>query len=134
MNHTVRQFFENYHLLREHSFEVFAREQTKLFSPELVTVTSDYRGTQSYHGSDGFFQGLASWSKYFFVNGKSRHEFIEERADHVFVRMHGDIGLLMPMGDQRSSKVGQHAWTEEFYLSNDLIIKIDIELMLHLAA
>src|SRR5580698_4205306 len=95
-NEIVRQFFKNYFLIREQGFDVFTREQSKLFSPEIVTLVSDTRGMFTYQGIDGFFEGMVAWSKHFFVNGQSRHEYVTETATHVLVRMHGDLKLLEP--------------------------------------
>jgi hypothetical protein len=64
-NEVVRLFFQNYHLIREESFEVFRREQSQLLSPELVTIASDKRGTLRYQGIDGFFEGMIAWSRHF---------------------------------------------------------------------
>jgi hypothetical protein len=90
-NKTVRQFFKNYLLIGEQGFDAFTREQSKLFSPNLVTLASDSRGSFTYEGIDGFFEGMVAWSKHFFVNGQSRHEYVEETSTHVLVRMHGDL-------------------------------------------
>ena len=130
-NKTVRQFFKNYLLIREQGFEMFSHEQSKLFSAELVTIASDTRGTFTYHGIDGFFEGMVAWSKHFFVNGQSRHEYIEETPTHVLVRMHGDLKLVEPIGGATISKENDHDWTQEFELSNHLITKVDIRLFFH---
>jgi hypothetical protein len=37
-NETVRQFFKNYLLIRQQGFDAFTREQSKLFSTNLVTL------------------------------------------------------------------------------------------------
>jgi hypothetical protein len=71
--------------------DAFTREQSKLFSPNLVTLVSDIRGSFTYEGTDGFFEEMVAWSKHFFVNGQSRHEYVEETSTHVLVRMHGDL-------------------------------------------
>jgi hypothetical protein len=49
-NEVVRQFFDNYLLIRNQGFDVFTREQSKLFPPDLVTIASDTRGTLTYQG------------------------------------------------------------------------------------
>jgi len=127
-NEVIRQFFKNYALIREQGFDTFIREQAKLFSPELITLVSDTRGNFTYQGIDGFFEGQVAWSKHFFVNGRSIHEYVEETSTHVLVRMHGDLKLLEPINGETLSKVGHHDWTQEFELSNDFITKVDIKL------
>ena len=44
-----------------------------------------------------FFEGMVADSKHLFVNGQSRHEYVEETPTHVLVRMHGDIKLVEPI-------------------------------------
>jgi hypothetical protein len=100
----------------------------KAFSPELVTLVSDTRGSFTYQGIDGFFEGMVAWSKHFFVNGLSRHEYIDETPTHVLVRMHGDLKLSEPINGESISKENDHDWTQEFGLFNDLITKVDIKL------
>jgi hypothetical protein len=128
-NETVRQFFKNYLLIRQRGFDAFTREQSKLFSPELVTLHSDTRGSVTYQGIDGFFEGMVAWSKHFFVNGLSRHECIDETPTYVLVRMHGDLKLSEPTNGESISKENDHDWTQEFGLFNDLITKVDIKLV-----
>jgi hypothetical protein len=130
-NEVVRQFFKNYFLIRKRGFDVFLREQSRLFAPSLITIASDTRGTFTYHGARGFFQGMAAWSKSFFGNGQSRHEFVEESPTHVFVRMHGDLGLLQPINGLTTSKQDDHDWTQEFEVSNGLITKLNIRLFFY---
>src|SRR5260370_20573069 len=127
-NKTVRRFFKNYLLIGERGFDAFTREQSKFFSPNLVTLASDSRGSSTYEGIDGFFEGMVAWSKHFLVNGQSRHEYVEETSTHVLVRMHGDHKLSEPINGETISKEGDHDWTEEFELANDLITKVDIKL------
>ncbi len=130
-NEIVRQFFQNYLLIRQQGFDVFRREQSRLFSTDLVTIASDTRGIFTYHGIVGFFDGMIAWSKHFFVNGQSRHEYVEETPTNVFVRMHGDLRLLDPINGETTSEANEHDWTQEFKLSNDLITKVDIRLFFH---
>jgi hypothetical protein len=127
-NEVIRQFFKNYLLIREQGFDAFTSEQSKLFSPKLLTLVSDTRGSFIYEGIDGFFEGMVAWSKHFFVNGQSRHEYIEETPIHVLVRMHGDLKLSEPINGETVSKEGNHDWTEEFEIANDLITKVAIKL------
>jgi hypothetical protein len=82
----------------------------------------------TYQGIDGFFEGMVAWSKHFFVNGQSRHEYVTETATHVLVRMHGDLKLLEPTNGATISKAEDHNWTQEFELFRDLIVKVDIKL------
>jgi hypothetical protein len=84
-NEVIRQFFKNYLLIREQGFDAFTCEQSKLFSPKLLTLVSDTRGSFIYEGIDGFFEGTVS-------------------------------------------KEGDHDWTEEFEIANDLITKVAIKL------
>jgi hypothetical protein len=77
-NETVRQFFTNYFLIHEQGFDVFTRDQSKLFSPNLTTLVTDIRGSFTYERIGGFFEGMAAWSKHFFVNGRSRHAYVAE--------------------------------------------------------
>lgn len=131
-NETVRRFFENYLLIQEQGFNIFTREQMKLFAPDLITVACDTRGVLTYHGTNGFFEGMIAWSRHFFVNGESGHEYVEETPTHVLVRMHGDLRLCEPIyGAATSSLENDHDWTEEFELVNGLITKIDIKLFFH---
>ena len=133
-NETVRQFFKNYLLIREQGFDAFTREQSKLFSANIATLVSDIRGSFTYEGIDGFFEGMVAWSKHFFVNGQSRREYVEETSTHVLVRMHGDLKLSEPINGETISKEGDHDWTEEFELANDLITKVDIKLFFNQSA
>ncbi|ADV84409.1 hypothetical protein [Terriglobus saanensis] len=127
-NEVVRQFFKNYLLIREEGFDSFIREQSKLFSPDLITIASDTRGTFTYYGIEGFFEGMVAWSKYFFVSGQSFHEYLEKAPTHVLVRMHGELKLLEPIHGTNVSKEDQHDWTQEFELSGNLITKVTVRL------
>ncbi len=64
-NKVVEKYLSNFSLINTQGMETFAREQSKLLSPNLIATTTDYRGTLTVHGIDGFFRGLAEWSKYF---------------------------------------------------------------------
>jgi hypothetical protein len=130
-NEIVRQFFKNYFLISKQGFDVFLREQSKLFSPSMVTTASDARGTFTYHGQEGFIEGMVAWSKCFFVNGQSRHEFVEEGPTRVLVRMHGDVKLMQPIRGLTASKEDDHDWTQEFEVSDGLITRIDIRLFFY---
>src|ERR1700761_3471295 len=130
-NEVVRQFFQNYLLIREQGFGAFRREQSKLLSPDLVTVVSDTRGTFTYHGIDEFFEGMIAWSRHYFVNGKTRHEFVQEMPENVFVQMHGELRLLEAVNGATHSGEDDHEWTEEFELSDGLITRFEVELFFH---
>jgi hypothetical protein len=130
-NTAVERFFANYNLLQE-SFETFAREQSKLLSSDLVTVSTDYRGTLTYKGVEGFFEALKEWSECFGVGPDFRTEMVQATTRHALVRLHGDLNLLKPVNGKSVSKNGDFDWTEEFELSEDgLITKLDVKLTLH---
>src|SRR5258706_12244509 len=76
-NEIIRQFFKNYLFIREQGFDAFTREQSKLFSPKLVTLVSDTRGSFIYEALDGFFEGRVPWPNHFLVTGYSRHDHME---------------------------------------------------------
>jgi hypothetical protein len=63
-----------------------------------------------------------------FLNGQSRHEYLDETPTHVFVRMHGELKLLEPINGVTTSRETEHDWTEEFELFDDLITKVEIRL------
>jgi hypothetical protein len=42
--------------------------------------------------------------------------------------MHGDLKLSEPVNGETFRKQGDHDWTEEFELANDLITKVNIKL------
>src|SRR5258708_36487786 len=118
-NKTVRRFFKNYLLIGERGFDAFTREQSKFFSPNLVTLASDSRGSSTYEGIDGFFEGMVAWSKHFLVNGQSRHAYVEETSTHVLVRMHA---ALKPSGQNNGepiSKDDDPDRTERFELAGN---------------
>ena len=77
-NKVVEKYLNNFSLINTQGMEVFAREQSKLLSPGLVSMTTDYRGTLTEHGVDGFFHGLAEWSKHFQSNHQSHKEFLDD--------------------------------------------------------
>jgi hypothetical protein len=94
--------------------EAFVREQSKLLSPDLVAICTDYRGTLTEHGIRGFFQGLTEWSKHFESNHQSRKEFLEGTPTRVSVRVMNRLGLVKPMNGRTVSEEDEHEWTEEF--------------------
>jgi hypothetical protein len=120
-NNTVRLFFTNYHLISEKGFEEFKREQRKLFAEDLITLVSDPRGEFTYHGKDGFFEGMIAWSQNFFVNGKSRHDYWVETPTHVLVKMLSELRLLKAINGGYVSDEAGHDWHQEFELSDGLI-------------
>ncbi|WP_213803903.1 hypothetical protein [Granulicella sp. dw_53] len=129
-NQTVQQFFTNYALIQESGFEVFAREQSKLFTPDLVTISRDYRGTLTYHGIDAYFDSLKDWFQYFTTGSNFYLEFEEATSTHALVRMHGNVQLVQPVDGKTVSEEGHHDWTEEFELVDGLIKKLDVKLTL----
>jgi hypothetical protein len=111
--------------------EAFAREQSKLLSPKLVATTTDYRGTLTEHGIDGFFHGLMEWSKHFRSNHQSRKEFLEDTPARVAVRVLNRLGLIIPVDGRTVSEENEHEWTEEFEVGADSLIT-EIHVTVHL--
>jgi hypothetical protein len=127
-NQVVRNFFENYLIIREKGFDEFTSLQKALFKDDIITVVSDYRGLFHFTGKDAFFEAFQSWAKVFFVNGQSRHEYVVETEDLVVVRLHGELKLAVPRNNSYVSKENQHSWIEEFEIEDNLISKISIEI------
>jgi hypothetical protein len=100
--------------------------------PDFFTATTtDYRGTRTEHGIDGFFRGLTEWSKHFQSNHHSRKEFLEDTSTRVSVRVLNRLGLVVPMNDQAVSEENEHKWTEEFEVAPDgLITKVHVSVIL----
>jgi hypothetical protein len=103
-NKVVEKYLNNFALIGTEGMEAFAREQSKLLSPNLVASTTDYRGTRTEHGIDGFFPGLEEWSKYFRSNHHSRKEFLEDTPTRVSVRVLNRLGWWCPSMAGRSAK------------------------------
>lgn len=122
-NKVVEKYLNNFSLINTQGMEVFAREQSKLLSPGLVSMTTDYRGTLTEHGVDGFFHGLAEWSKHFQSNHQSHKEFLDDTPTHVLVRVLNRIGLVVPVHGKTVSEEDDHEWTEEFTVGLDGLIK-----------
>jgi hypothetical protein len=66
-NKVVEKYLNNFSPINLQGMKAFAREQSKLLSPNLDAMTTDYRGTLTEHGFDGFFHDVAEWSKHFSV-------------------------------------------------------------------
>jgi hypothetical protein len=103
-NKAVEQFLANYALIGERGFDMFAREQSKLLSPGLISVSTDHRGTFSYNGIKAFFEALQDWSQYFAPGPDLRFETVQATPAHALVRMHGDLTLVTPVNGKSVSK------------------------------
>lgn len=131
-NKIVEKYLSNFALINTEGMNAFAREQSKLLSPDLVATTTDYRGTLTEHGIDGFFHGLGEWSKYFRSNHQSRKEFLEDTPTRVSVRVLNRLGLVIPVNGKTVSEEGEHEWTEEFEMGSDgLITKVHVTVHLN---
>ena len=122
-NRVVEKYLKNFSLINTEGMEAFAREQSKLLSPNLVAGTTDYRGTLTEHGIDGFFRGLEKWSKHFRSNHQSRKEFLEDTPTRVSVRVLNRLGLVVPVNGQVVSEEDQHEWIEDFEVGPDGLIR-----------
>jgi len=122
-NMIVEKYLNNFALINTEGMEAFAREQSKLLSPNLVASTTDYRGTVAEHGIAGFFRGLEEWSKHFRSNHRSRKEFLEDSPERVSVRVLNRLGLVIPVNGRTVSEENEHEWTEEFAVGPDGLIK-----------
>ena len=126
-NKVVEKYLNNFSLINIEGMEAFAREQSKLLSPDLVATTTDYRGTLTEYGIDGFFHGLSVWSKYFQSNHQSRKEFLEDTPTRVSVRVLNRLGLVVPVNGKSVSKEDEHEWMEEFEVGpGGLITKVHV--------
>jgi hypothetical protein len=131
-NKIVEKYLNNFELINTEGMETFAREQSKLLSPSLVASTTDYRGTLTGHGIDGFFRGLHEWSKHFHSDHHSRKEFLKDTPTRVSVRVLNRLGLVVPINGRTVSEEGEHEWTEEFEVAPDgLITKVHISVILN---
>jgi hypothetical protein len=122
-NKVVEKYLGNFSLLNTDGLEAFAREQSKLLSPDLVAVTTDYRGTLTEHGIDGYFRALTEWSKHFQSNHQSPKEFLDDTPTHVLVRVLNRLGLVKPVDGKTVSEAHEHDWTEEFEVGPDGLIR-----------
>jgi predicted transcriptional regulator len=130
-NKVVETYVNNFSLINSHGMEAFIREQSKLLSPALVAVCTDYRGTLTEHGIDGYFRGLEEWSKHFQSNHRSRYEFLEDTPTHVSMRVLNRLGLVAPVNGRTVSEEDEHDWTEEFEVGLDgLIRKVNVIVIL----
>ena len=121
-NKVVEKYLNNFSLINTQGMDAFAREQSKLLSPNLVASTTDYRGTLTEYGINGFFSGLTEWSKYFRSNHQSRKEFLEDTPTRVSVRVLNRLGLVIPVNGKTVSEENEHEWLEEFEVGPDSLI------------
>jgi hypothetical protein len=130
-NKVVENYLNNFSLIKSLGMEGFVREQSKLLSPALVASTTDYRGTHTEHGIDGYFRGLEEWSRHFQSDHQSRYEFLEDTPTHVSARVLNRLGLVMPVKGRTSSEEDEHEWIEEFDVGPDgLITKMHVSVLL----
>jgi hypothetical protein len=130
-NKVVEKYLNNFALINTEGMEAFAREQSKLLSPNLVASTTDYRGIHTEYGIDGFFHGLEEWSKHFHSNHHSRKKFLEDTPTRVSVRVLNRLGLVVPVNGRTVSEEDEHEWTEEFEVTPDgLITKVHVSVIL----
>jgi hypothetical protein len=126
-NKVVEKYLNNFSLINTQGMEAFAREQSKLLSPNLIATTTDYRGTLTAHGIDGFFRGLAEWTKHFQSSHQSRKEFLVDTPVRVSVHVLNRLGLVVPVNGRSVSEENEHEWTEEFEVGPDgLITKVNV--------
>lgn len=131
-NKIVEKYLNNFELINMEGMETFVREQSKLLSPNLVASTTDYRGTFTEYGIDGFFRGLEEWSKHFHSDHHSRKEFLEDTPTRVSVRVLNRLGLVVPINGRTVSEQGEHEWTEEFEVApHGLITKLHVSVILN---
>src|SRR6476659_4582694 len=103
-NKVVEQYLNNFSLINSQGMETFVRQQSKLLSPGLVATTTDYRGTLTKHGIDGYFRDLDEWSRHFQSNHQSRKEFLKDTPTHVSVRLFSRLGLGVPVNGRTVSE------------------------------
>ena len=131
-NKVVEKYLNNFELINTEGMETFAREQSKLLSPNLVASTTDYRGTLTEHGIDGFLRGLDEWSRHFHSDHHSRKEFLEDTPTRVSVRVLNRLGLVVPINGRTVSEEAEHEWTEEFEVGpHGLITKVHVSVILN---
>lgn len=130
-NKVVEKYLNNFSLINTQGMEAFAREQSLLLSPGVVACSTDYRGTLTEHGVEGYFRALTEWSKHFLSNHQSRKEFLEDTPTRVFVRVLNRLGLVIPVNGRTVSEEDEHDWTEEFEVGPDgLIAKVHVTVLL----
>jgi hypothetical protein len=127
----VAQFFANYRLIQDNGYDVFVREQSKLLSPGIVTISHDPRGTLEYQGIDAYFTSLREWFEHYRTDPNLRAEIVEETPTHALAQLYGDVRLVKPIDGKTVSKEGEHEWTEEFELADGLITQLVVRLTLH---
>ena len=114
---TVEKFFSNYGLVG--NWSSFVAEQSKLFSPNLTTFTSDQHGTKDYSGPNGYFESIGDWSKVFSTGPDFRVEIVEATPKRVVARLHGTLILKEPIQGLTQIPDSKHQWTEVFTLAQD---------------
>lgn len=122
INKIVEKYLNNFSLLNTDGVEAFVREQSKLLAPDVVAITTDYRGTLTEHGIEGYFHALSEWSKLFQSNHQSPKEFLEDTPVRVRVRVLNRLGLVVPVNGRAVSEADEHEWTEEFEVGPDGLI------------
>jgi hypothetical protein len=131
MNHQVVENYLNNFSLINSGMEAFAREQSKLLSPAVVAISTDYRGTLTEHGIDGYFRALEAWLRHFRSNHQSPKEFLDDTRTHVLVRVLNRLGRVVPVNGLTVSEAHEHDWTEEFEVGPDgLISNIHVTVIL----
>ncbi len=121
-NKVVEKYLNNFSLINTQGVEAFAREQSKLLSPDVIAISTDYRGTLTEHGIDGYFRALTEWAKHFQSNHQSRKKFLADTPTHVLVRVLNRLGLVIPVNGRTVSEENEHEWKEEFEVGPDRLI------------
>jgi hypothetical protein len=130
-NKVVEKYLENLSLIESQGMEAFKREQSKLLSTDIVVSSTDYRGTLTERGIQGYFRGLEEWSKHFQSNHQSRYEPLEDTPTHVSVRVLNQLGLGVPVNGSMVSAEDDHEWREEFEVGPDgRITKVQVTVFL----
>ena len=130
-NKIVEKYLNNFALINTQGVEAFAREQSKLLSPSLVAISTDYRGTLTEYGIDGYFRALQEWSKHFQSNHQSPKEYLEDTPTRVSVRVLNRLGLVVPVNGRTVSEADEHEWTEDFEVGPDgLITRVHVSVVL----
>jgi len=116
----ITQFFANYEIIGANGFPAFIAEQTKLLSTELVTEVRDPIGTHAYEGTDGYFQSLGDWSKYFATGEDFSTEYagLDETDCKYVMKLHGTLSYTRD-GLTRKYAGERNRWQERFVLDRD---------------
>jgi|SRR6516164_3080945 hypothetical protein len=130
-NKVVEKYLNNFALINTQGMDAFVREQSKLLSPRLVAVSTDYRGTLVEYGIEGYFRALNEWSKHFRSNHQSPKQYLVDTPWRVFVRVLNRLGLVVPVNGRTVSEKDEHDWTEEFEVGPDgLIARVHVSVLL----